>query len=241
MSRVLFLFLICFGWQLGCGISVGQSTLPTAATAVPNLNSLPLTTSLPANIPVGLAGLTNGYVPDNTYQLRVGDTVSFQIVEDRILNLQLVPTSLVVMDSGEVDVPYIGRVKSVGKTCDQLGEEIKKELEKNYYKKATVVLSLNIANHLLGRIYIWGQVHNQGPVNLVVNEQLTIAKAIMQAGGFADFANKRKVKVVRATPQGTNQTFDLDMTQIMDNGDLEKDMVLKPNDIIIVPSRLINF
>jgi protein involved in polysaccharide export with SLBB domain len=104
-----------------------------------------------------------------------------------------------------------------------------------------VVLSLNVANRLLGRVYIWGQVHSQGPVNLMVNEQLTAAKAIMQAGGFADFAKKRKVQVVRTTDKGTNQTFDLDMEDIMDNGDTAKDMVLKPNDMIIVPTRLINF
>lgn len=238
MKRALSLIFICTGWLLGQGPSVAQ---PAFAVPAPTPSSVAPSAPGPANIPVGLASLTNGYVPDNSYQLRVGDTVSFQIVEDRILNLQAVPASLVVMDSGEVDVPYTGRVKAVDKTCNQLGEEIKKELEKKYYKKATVVLSLNVANRLLGRVYIWGQVHSQGPVNLVVNEQLTAAKAIMQAGGFADFANKRKVKVVRTAPQGTNQTFDLDMTDIMDKGDTEKDIALKPNDMIIVPSRLINF
>lgn len=238
MRRVLSLIFIYTGWLLGQWPSVAQQAF---STPVPTANALAASTPAPANIPIGIASLTNGYVPDNSYQLRVGDTVSFQIVEDRILNLQAVPTSLVVMDSGEVDVPYTGRVKALDKTCNQLGEEIKKELEKKYYKKATVVLSLNVANRLLGRVYIWGQVHSQGPVNLVVNEQLTTAKAIMQAGGFADFANKRKVKVVRATDKGTNQTFELDMTDIMDNGVTEKDMVLKPNDMIIVPSRLINF
>ncbi len=192
-------------------------------------------------MPYGVANWTNGYVPDDSYQLRVGDTVSFQIVEDRLLNLQAVPASLVVMDSGEVDVPYTGRVRAVNKTCNQLGEDIKKALEKNYYKKATVVLSLNVANRLIGRIYIWGQVRTQGPINLMVNEQLTAAKAIMQAGGFADFAKKRKVQVVRTSEKGTNQTFDLNMEDIMDNGETTKDMVLKPNDMIIVPSRLINF
>ena len=193
--------------------------------------------------PVSAASLTNGYVPDNVYKFRVGDTVSFQVVEDRILKLQLEPASLVVMDSGELDVPHIGRVMAVDKTSKQLGEEIKKMLEKDYYKKATVVLSLNVANHLLGRVYIWGQVHNQGAVDLNVNEELTVGKAILRAGGFADFANKRKVKVVRANadPAGKKQSFDLDLADILDNGNIDKDIVLQPNDLIIVPSRLINF
>jgi len=173
----------------------------------------------------------------------VGDTVSFQIVEDRILKLQLAPTSLVVADSGELDVPYIGRVMAVDKTSKQLGEEIKAALEKDYYKKVTVVLSLNTANQLLGRVYIWGQVHNQGAVDLQVKEELTVGKAILRAGGFADFADKRHVKVVRANPDtgGKKQSFDLNMVDILDNGDIDKDIVLQPNDLIIVPSRLINF
>lgn len=203
----------------------------------------------------GVPGLLNGYVPDNSYKLRVGDTVSFQILENRILEIPVTPgspatagslvapASLVVADSGELDVPYIGRVMAVDKTCEQLGGEIKAALEKDYYKQATVVLSLNLANRLWGRVYIWGQVRNQGALEIQVNENLTAGKAILRAGGFADFANKKKVKIVRASPdaKGDTQSFTLDMTEILEGGKIDKDIVLEPNDLIIVPSRLINF
>ena len=190
-----------------------------------------------------MAGLLNGFVPDETYTLRVGDMISFRILEDRIWNPQNAPQSLVVVDSGEMDVPYIGRVQAVGKTSKQLAAEIKTALEKDYYQKATVVLSLNVASPILGRVYIWGQVRNQGALDIVVNENLTAGKSILRAGGFADFANKRKVKVVRSTPdaKGKSQTFELDMQQILEDGKIDKDIVLQPNDLIIVPSRLVNF
>jgi protein involved in polysaccharide export with SLBB domain len=164
-------------------------------------------------------------------------------LEDRILGIQEVPTSLVVADSGELDAPYIGRVLAAGKTCKQVGGEIKAALEKDYYQQATVVVSLNVANRILGRVYIWGQVHSQGGLDLQVNEDLTAGKAILRAGGFADFANKRKVKVVRAAADanGKNQIIELDMEQILEQGKIDKDIVLQPNDLIIVPSRLVNF
>jgi protein involved in polysaccharide export with SLBB domain len=78
-----------------------------------------------------------------------------------------------------------------------------------------------------------------------VNENLTAGQAILRAGGFADFANERKVKVVRSQT-GTNgvaqtQPISLDMQQILNEGKTEKDIVLQPGDLIIVPSRLINF
>ena len=189
------------------------------------------------------AALLNGYVADDTYKLRVGDTVSFQILEDRKLGIQLTPAPLVVADSGEVEISYIGRIKAVGKTSKELAADIKAALEKDYYKQATVVLSLNLANRILGRVYIWGQVRAQGPLDIQVNENLTAGQAILRSGGFADFANKTKVKVVRAAaePSSQKQVFELNMEDILEKGKIEKDILLQPDDFIIVPTRLINF
>jgi protein involved in polysaccharide export with SLBB domain len=231
------------------GIIVQQvfAQLQPAASPTPAAVAPPVATA--AQSSASVPGLLNGYVPDNSYKLRVGDTVSFQILENRILEIPITPgtpvapTSLVVADSGELDVPYIGRVMAVDKTCEQLGKEIKAALEKDYYKQATVVLSLNLANRLWGRVYIWGQVRTQGALDIQVNENLTAGKAILRAGGFADFANKKKVRIVRASPdpKGETQSFNLDMTEILEGGKIDKDIVLQPNDLIIVPSRLINF
>ena len=232
-----------------CATLVATAQIPTPPPFNPAMAN-PVPAAAPATVTVaapagGLpaAGLLNGYVPDATYKLRVGDTVSLQIVEDRIWNSADVPKPLVVTDSGELDVPYIGRVMAVEKTCKQLADDIKAALEKDYYNKATVVLSLNVANRILGRIYIWGQVHSQGALEVQMNENLTAGQAILKAGGFADFANKNKVKVVRASvdPKVQKQTFDLDMEQILEKGKTEKDIVLQPGDLIIVPSRLVNF
>lgn len=179
-----------------------------------------------------------GYLADEKYKLRAGDKLSFQILEDRDL-----PKPLVVTDSGELDVPYIGRVPAADKTCRQLSAEIKAQLERDYYYRATVMMGLDVANRVAGRIYLWGQVRNQGALDMMLNENLTAGKAILRAGGFADFANKKKVKVVRAATDGKGgkQNFELNMVEILEEGRTEKDVVLQPDDFIIVPSRLINF
>ena len=207
------------------GAAVTAGTNATAALAGTNATSAP---------PVSLGG----YVPDDKYKLRVGDKISLQILEDRDA-----PKSLVVADSGELDVPYIGRVAASDKTCKQLAEELKARLEKEYYHRATVIIALDVANKLLGRVYVWGQVRQQGGIDLTVNENLTAGKAILRAGGFADFANKKKVKLVRGGGAGTagKQTFELNMVEILEKGRTELDVVLQPDDFIIVPSRLINF
>jgi len=67
----------------------------------------------------------------------------------------------------------------------------------------------------------------------------------MRAGGLADFANEGKVKVIRSSVGSDGkkqmQTINLDMGQILNDGKTEKDIVLQPGDLIIVPSRLFNF
>ncbi len=179
-----------------------------------------------------------GYLPDDKYKLRVGDKISFQIIEDRDA-----PKSLVITDSGEVDMPYLGRVSAVDKTCKQLADELKKELEKEYYYQATVIVALDSANRALGRIYVWGQVRTQGAIELTVNENLTVGTAILRAGGFGDFADKKHVKLIRGggADGSAKKTIELNMVEILEQGKVEKDVAVQPNDFIIVPSRLINF
>ncbi len=211
-------------------MSLAQSALDTNTVAPPP--------SAFTNRPAATLTSLNGYVPDDKYKLRPGDKVSLQIIEDREP-----PKSLVIADSGELDAPYIGRVTASDRTCKQVADELKKQLEKEYYYRATVVLALDVANKFLGRVYVWGQVRNQGPIDIAVNENITAGKAILRAGGFADFANKKKVKVIRAGgASGTGkQNFELNMSEILEEGKTEKDVQLQPDDSIIVPSRLINF
>jgi polysaccharide export outer membrane protein len=240
MHRLIVIFLICAATRVFAQIPTPLPPLPNMGEPAAPAASAPTPAAANPNPP---PGFINGYVPDATYKLRVGDAISFQILEDRIWDPQNLPKRLLVEDSGETDVPYIGRVMAVGKTCKQLGDEIKAALEKDYYKQASVIISLNVANRILGRVYVWGQVHNQGALEIQVNENLTAGQAILRAQGFADFADKKNVKVVRAAPDanGQRQTIDLNMKEILDEGKPDKDIVLQPGDLVIVPSRLINF
>ena len=216
-------------WQAWLAVGEGVSTNAPASVAI--------TQSSPSNVVSGSPVLA-GYVPDAKYKLRAGDRVSLQILEDRDL-----AKSLVIADSGELDVPYLGRVPAADKTSKQLADEIENLLEKDFYYHATVILSLDVANRFLGRVYVWGQVKNQGPLDIALNENITVGKAILRAGGFADFANRKRVKLVRARAgePGSRQIIELNMVEILEEGKTEKDIVLQPDDFIIVPSRLINF
>jgi polysaccharide export outer membrane protein len=185
------------------------------------------------NTPASLSS----YVPDDKYKLRIGDKVSLAILEDRDP-----PWNRVVTDSGELDIPYIGRVAAADKTCKELAGELKVMLEKELYKHATVVLALDEANKLWGRIYVYGAVKKQGRIEVQMQENITASKAILEAEGFGDFANKKRVKVIRGgSLTAPKKTIELNMYDILERGMVEKDLPLEPEDCVVVPSLSVNF
>jgi polysaccharide export outer membrane protein len=172
-------------------------------------------------------------VLDDKKKLGTNDYVSFRVVEDRDNDSQ----RLRVNDNGELEVPYVGLVPAQGRTCKELAYNIKSLLEKEYYYHATVILAVDrVSEKSRGRIYVYGSVRGQGPQELPPDENYTVSKAVIRAGGFGDFANKRKVKVTRKN----GQDFTVDLKRVIEEGHTEDDVVLQPDDQIYVPQRLIN-
>jgi len=179
--------------------------------------------------------IPGAYTLDDKRKLLPGDRVSFQIVEDRT---NAIP--LLVAESSELDIPYIGRISVAGKTCKELASEVKTLLEQDYYYRATVIIGLDSLAKVLGKVYVWGPVRVQGPIEIPANETFTVGKAILRAGGFGDFANKKEVKVVRKTPAG-NVTLKVNMVEVLEKGKTDQDIPVEPEDFIIVPQRAVNW
>ncbi|HEY1770340.1 MAG TPA: polysaccharide biosynthesis/export family protein [Chthoniobacterales bacterium] len=173
-------------------------------------------------------------VLDDKKKLGTDDYVSFRVVEDRDGESQ----RLRVNDNGELEVPYIGLVPAEGKTCKQLAYNIKAALEKEYYYHATVILAVDrVSEKSRGKVYVYGAVKAQGPEEIPPDETYTVSKAIIRAGGFGDFADKRKVRVTRKD----GKDFVVDLKRVIEQGHTEDDVVLQPDDQIYVPQRLVNF
>jgi polysaccharide export outer membrane protein len=219
------LILAAIGWVSSAGRA------QDSASPIPSIAKSPSADLPPATSTVMR---TNSMaVLDDKKKLGPNDFVSFRVVEDRDNDSQ----RLRVNDSGELEVPYIGLVPAQGKTCRELAFNIKGALEKEYYYHATVILALDrVSDKSRGRIYVYGSVKNQGPQEVPPDESYTVSKAVIRAGGFGDFANKRKVKVTRKD----GKDFTVDLKRIIEEGHTEEDVVLQPDDQIYVPQRLIN-
>ena len=174
---------------------------------------------------------------DSKRKLIIGDRVSYRVVEERSE-----VEHLLVTDSGEMEVPLIGRVSAANKSCRQLADDIKRALEKDYFwpGHATVIIGLDsVSTKSRGSIYVIGQVRSQGPMDIPSDIKFTVSKAILRAGGFTDFANQHKVKLVRKS-EGNAETTLVDVGEIL-KGRVSNDPVPQPDDMIIVPDKWISF
>ena len=230
--------LLLAGSAWGAGADALKTTPATPAS--------PGTTDAPTNSAAADLAATNagGVAPvtmdtlDDKYRLAIGDRLSFRIQED-----EEDPKALNVTDSGELEVPYIGRFPAENKTCKQLARELKKALEQEYYYQATVILAVDSMTKSRGKVYLVGPVRVPGAQDIPSDEVLTVSKAIMRAGGFNDFADRHNVKVTRKAGPGAadTKTFVVDVAQILEKGKIDRDVTLEPGDLVLIPERLIRF
>ena len=202
------------------------------------LQPLPSAVASAATTNVASTGSTNSMdALDDKHRLAIGDRLSFRIIED-----EEDPKPLFVTDSGDLEVPYLGRFPAVGKTCNELARDLKAELEKEYYYQASVIVAVDVMAKSRGKVYLVGPVRMPGPQEIPSDEVLTLSKAILRAGGFNDFADKHKVKVTRkATGGGPERSFTVDVGQVLEKGRTESDLPLEAGDLIYVPERSIRF
>ncbi len=137
-----------------------------------------------------------------------------------------------VNDSGNVEIPVIGKVNVVGKTLEEAKTAIVAQTDK-FLKDPTVIVKL-----ISFKYSVMGEVANPGMFTNF-NNQLTVLEAISAAGDVTTFGNRRKVMVIRPGVEGTKTyRFDLTSTDLLKS----EGFFLLPNDIVYVePVKSKNF
>jgi protein involved in polysaccharide export with SLBB domain len=154
-------------------------------------------------------------------RLRPGDELSIRVEAGPTQGAAATPSDVIINEDGEITLPLVGRIKAGGLTPSELGERIQANYVPRYYVRctATVIVALRF-------FYIGGEVHNPG--RFAWSEDTTLLKAINTAAGFTDYANRRKVQLVRGKRQ---QEFDCEELQ----RNPSKDVQVRPGDTITIP------
>jgi polysaccharide export outer membrane protein len=82
------------------------------------------------------------------------------------------------------------------------------------------------------RIYIVGKVN--APGEYVVEKDTTLLQAISMAQGFAEWADKGDIIVIRKGPKGQFR-IRADYQRAVSGKDIEQNILLQPDDVIVVP------
>ncbi|WDE98056.1 SLBB domain-containing protein [Lentisphaera profundi] len=82
-------------------------------------------------------------------------------------------------------------------------------------------------------VIVEGKVENPGTVLFEPGERPTLVRAIIKAGNFNKFADKRDVRLVRRA-NGKTTIIQVDVLEMLEKGQIHKDIKLQSGDLIII-------
>lgn len=86
-------------------------------------------------------------------------------------------------------------------------------------------------------ILVLGEVKRQGLYRFADGTPATMLHLIFKMGGFPAYANTKAIKIIRRDAEGRENEIMVDASQILEDGDPDKDTILEHGDRVIVPAR----
>ena len=164
-----------------------------------------------------------GYAAAGDYIVGQGD-----VLEVAVWGIPEMSRSVSVRPDGKITLPAIGDIVAVNKTPTELSQFITEKM-KEYVKQPNVTVSVSqIRNN---RIYITG-----GGISQVYDmiKETTLLKLMSELGDFST-ADLRRAYLSR-----DGKKIDTDFYALYYEGDLSQDIKLQAEDIIFIPSNMLN-
>jgi polysaccharide export outer membrane protein len=164
-------------------------------------------------------------VEETEYRIAPADLLTVRVWKNPELSVDAVP----VLPDGTFTVPLAGTVSGKGLTSAEL-EDVLSERLSEYIAAPEVSVIVTQVNSK--RVSVVGEVNRNGPQMLAVNAR--VVDAIASAGGFTTYANRRKVKIIRQTPEG-EVAFRFNYNAYQSGRAPGTNVRLQPGDIVVVP------
>lgn len=180
----------------------------------------------------------------NNYQIRNGDVLRVEVIEDPSLN-----RSVLVSPDGRISMPLTGAIKASGKTIEDIQRELASGLAASFAARPNVFVAVErlfepriVPQRTVTplpdptiEIFVMGEVGKPGKV--VLDPGANVLQAFAEMGGFTRFAASSRVQLRRAGPDGSEQMVTLDYKAIeagLSNAGMTE---LSEGDVIVVPQR----
>ena len=164
------------------------------------------------------------------YKLGIGDSVRVSVWRNPELSV-----SVLVRPDGKISVPLAGDVRVEGKSTEELSSEIESKLTEYIRSpKVTVVVTNPTSAEFIHRIRVTGAVPSQR--SIPYRKGITVLDVVLEAGGVQEFAAANSAKLYRQTEDGV-KVYPVYLDDILEQGILDSNYLLLPQDIITVPER----
>jgi polysaccharide biosynthesis/export protein len=197
------------------GVAASAFAAPQSAGA-----AAPAATAKPAGAPALPAGVS---APAD-YVIGPDDNLAVVYWREKDMS-----ADVVVRPDGMISLPLLNEVKASGLTVEQLRTAITEGASK-FVEEPTVSVVVKAINSR--KVFITGSVGKPGPYPL--GGPTTVLNLISYAGGLAEYANKKKIVVVRKE-NGREMTLRFNYEDVMKGKNLSQNIELKPGDTVIVP------
>ncbi len=156
--------------------------------------------------------------------LREGDQVEVRIGGVPADEVMQVSGTFTIDGQGFINLSHIGKVRASGLTQDQLQSSIESSYKtQQIYTNPSITISVPTAARFVD---VGGDV--RAPQRVAYTPDLTVLGAITAAGGFTEYADQNKVRLLR-----DGKVTTLSIREV--RKDPSKDVSLKPGDKIEVP------
>ena len=208
---------------------VPLALLLNAAVAAQVQPQKPVTTPKPAATPaapVGSSGAATTPRADAStdYRLVPGDKLRIEVYKEEQLS-----QSLQIRPDGKITLPLIGDVPAAGVTPRELTATITERLRE--FVKTTPFVTVIVAEAVPPMVYVLGEVNAPGAQ--AMSTPLTVLQALSLAGGFKEFANPKKIRILRKRPDGRVETILFNYKEAIES--TGRPMMLQADDTVIVP------
>jgi polysaccharide biosynthesis/export protein len=159
-------------------------------------------------------------VDSGSYKIGPADVLAI-----RVWNEPEFSGPVAVHEDGKITLPLVGDLQAGGKTPNQVQDIITDSLKKYVVRPLVTVTVQDVGSR---RYYMDGLIARPGEYPLVV--PTTILEAISKAGGPQDFANTKKIYVLR----GEKRIY-FNLKDVIRGKHMEQNIQLNPGDHIVVP------
>lgn len=164
-----------------------------------------------------------------SYRLGVGDELMVSVLSQPTLS-----GMVKVRPDGAITTPGAGMVHAVGRTPEEVGEEIERKLG-SLLRYPHV--DLQVTNFGEQRIFVMGEVVTPGDKPFY--KGISALQAVAQSGGVASTGQAGSVLVLRRVAEKEVELHRLDLRPALKGEGPGDDVVLRPYDIVYVPRSFI--